>query len=164
MAGAPDSELLSDVARIRRVLARELETINEYEAFAQASSHPEVRAFFMHLAAEEKEHVFEATHMLRLLDPGQDAHFSKPIATGHFQQAVASGAPAAAPPASPAPPSGPPSGDGRRSQEPLTQLPPQRLMHGLPPPPAPPHAGPLTVGSLRRAGGGGNGGGGRDGR
>ncbi len=35
MAGPSDSELLNDVARIRRVLARELETINEYEAFAR---------------------------------------------------------------------------------------------------------------------------------
>ncbi|NNB91671.1 ferritin family protein, partial [Corallococcus exiguus] len=87
MAGKSDTER-SDVARIRAVLARELETINEYEAFAEDSSLPEVKAFFLHLAAEEKEHVSEATHMLRMLDKGQDAHFAKPFVPGHFQAAV----------------------------------------------------------------------------
>ncbi|HLM45051.1 MAG TPA: ferritin family protein, partial [Myxococcaceae bacterium] len=79
MAGPPDNDLSTDVALVRRVLARELETINEYEAFAQAASNPEVRAFFAHLAAEEKEHVAEATQMLRMLDSAQDTHFTNPI-------------------------------------------------------------------------------------
>ncbi|MDY7231575.1 ferritin [Hyalangium rubrum] len=160
MAGPSDSntELLNDVARIRRVLARELETINEYEAFAQASSHPEVRAFFAHLAAEEKEHVAEATQMLRLLDAAQNAHFAQPIAPGHFQKAV--GAPAAsvpspAPSAPPAPAAAGPN--GRSVFEPAVNLPPERLMYGLTAPPSE-NAYPLTVGSLRRQGGGGRGG------
>lgn len=169
MAGPSDSELLSDVARIRRVLARELETINEYEAFAQASSNPEVRAFFTHLAAEEKEHVSEATQMLRLLDSAQDAHFANPIAPGHFQKAVGAPpapSPAAAPAATAAPspaPSPAPSGNGSRGAtpvaEPVSPLPPGRIIYGLTAPPAQ-NAYPLTVGSLRRPGGGDSGRGG----
>lgn len=157
MAGPSDTELLSDVARIRRVLARELETINEYEAFAQASSHPEVRAFFLHLAAEEKEHVAEATQMLRMLDTAQDGHFTQPIAPGHFQKAI--GPPAAAPaaPATPAAPAPAPATNvGRAALEPISQLPPQRVLYGVPAPPSM-NAHPLTVGSLRRSGGGGGG-------
>lgn len=162
MAGTPDSDL-DDVARIRRVLARELETINEYEAFARASSSPEVRAFFLHLAAEEKEHVSEAVHMLRMLDTGQDAHFTKPYVPGHFEGTAAApvGAPAApvmterGAPASPPASLGVNGRNGRLSTEPPTSLPPQRLMYGLPAPPPAVESHPLTVGSLRRGGGGG---------
>lgn len=159
MAGTPDN-LLSDVARIRQVLARELETINEYEAFAAASSSPEVRAFFLHLAAEEKEHVAEATHMLRLLDAGQDAHFTAPMAPDHFQQALAARQAPAAPatPAAPAAPPAPPNGNGRRAAEPPSLVPPQRVIYGVPAPP-PAGAQPLTVGSLRQPGAGRQGGG-----
>ena len=158
MAGTPDNDRLTDVARIRLVLARELETINEYEAFAAAASHPEVRAFFLHLAAEEKEHVAEATQMLRMLDAGQDAHFLEPIAPGHFQQALAGKQPAPPPPA---PSVAPDNNHGRRAlAEPPSTITPERVVHGVP---APPSAGaqPLTVGSLRRSGGGGGGRGGR---
>jgi hypothetical protein len=159
MAGPSDSELLNDVARVRRVLARELETINEYEAFAQTASHPEVRAFFAHLAAEEKEHVAEATQMLRKLDAAQDAHFTHPIAPDHYQKAgsTSPGTPSAEP--SPAPANG--NTGGRPAIEPISPLPPHRLMYGLSAPPSQ-NAYPLTVGSLRRSGGGGGGrGGGR---
>ena len=151
MAGPSDNEQASDVALIRRVLARELETINEYEASARSASSPEVSAFFLHLAAEEKEHVAEAVHMLRLLDAGQEAHFSKPVALEHFQ-----GAGGQPPPASPGTqaqaPRGPPSAAPGRNgaNEPLAPLPPQRVIYAVP---APPVAGaiPLTVGSLRRS-------------
>lgn len=167
MAGTPDKNGLTDVARIRQVLARELETINEYEAFAAASEDPEVRAFFLHLAAEEKEHVAEATHMLRMLDAGQDAHFLAPTAPGHFQQALAGKQPAprAAPPApKPAPPPAPAPTNGRRTPfEPPSTVIPERVLYGVPAPPVE-GAQPLTVGSLRRSGGGGGEGGGRGGR
>ncbi|MCP3142009.1 ferritin family protein [Pyxidicoccus xibeiensis] len=158
MAGTPDSDL-DDVARIRRVLARELETINEYEAFARASSAPEVRAFFLHLASEEKEHVSEAVHMLRLLDNGQDAHFTKPFVAGHFEGTAAQGAPIPTPPAVSPPAPSPASvigRNGRLPSEPPTSVPPQRLMYGLPAPPPAVESHPLTVGSLRRGGGGGS--------
>jgi hypothetical protein len=159
MAGPSDSELLSDVARIRRVLARELETINEYEAFAQRSTSPEVRAFFAHLAAEEKEHVAEATQMLRLLDGAQDAHFANPVTPGHYQKAAGT-APGPSPAPSPAPSANGANG-GRPAVEPVSTLPPHRVIYSLTAPPAE-NAYPLTVGSLRRPGGAGGGrGGGR---
>lgn len=160
MAGKSDTER-SDVARIRAVLARELETINEYEAFAEDSSSPEVRAFFLHLAAEEKEHVSEATHMLRMLDKGQDAHFAKPFVPGHFQAAIAGASPepaASGAEPSPAVSHAPPT-VGRIAAEPLTSLPPQRLIYGVPAPPPSANSHPLTVGTLRGGGGGGSGGG-----
>lgn len=159
MAGPSDSELLNDVARIRRVLARELETINEYEAFAQSSSHPEVRAFFAHLAAEEKEHVAEATQMLRMLDRAQDTHFTQPIAPGHFQRAVGQRPDGASPPPPPASPSSEGAAPGGRpAVEPVSTLPPHRVIYSLNAPPSA-NAYPLTVGSLKRPGGTGGGGG-----
>ncbi|HET9450260.1 MAG TPA: ferritin, partial [Aggregicoccus sp.] len=130
----PDRDLLDDLARVRRVLARELETINEYEAFAAASSLPEVRAFFTHLAQEEKEHVAEATHMLRRLDAGQEAHFAEGTPPGHFE----------------APPSPPTSPAPEREAAGLP-LPPQRVLYGLQAPPSS-KAAPLTVGSLKQRG------------
>jgi hypothetical protein len=161
MAGPPDNDLSTDVALVRRVLARELETINEYEASARAASSPELRDFFLHLAAEEKEHVAEAVHMLRLLDAGQEAHFSKPVVEGHFQGALqgrpspapapSAPAPSAAPP-EPAPSAPPPrSGRGGAPEPPPSLLPPQRVMYGVPAPPPSPGTQPLTVGSLRRS-------------
>lgn len=60
-----------DVALVRRVLARELETINEYEAYARAATSPTIRAFFLHLAKEEKEHVSEAMMLIHQLDAEQ---------------------------------------------------------------------------------------------
>jgi hypothetical protein len=156
MAGPPDNDLSTDVALVRRVLARELETINEYEAFARASSSPELRDFFMHLAAEEKEHVAEAVHMLRLLDAGQEAHFTKPVVEGHFQGAIQgqpSQAPAPAAPTAPAPTTAPPPRNGRGAapEPPPSLLPPQRVVYGVPAPPPSPGTQPLTVGSLRRS-------------
>lgn len=67
----------SDVELLRLVLARELETINQYETFARTAHSELVRAFFQHLAEEEKEHVAEATVLLQQLDAGQRAHFQK---------------------------------------------------------------------------------------
>ncbi|GHG98962.1 ferritin [Comamonas sp. JC664] len=156
MASPSDSDL-DDVARIRLVLARELETINEYEAYARASSHPEVRAFFQHLAAEEKEHVSEAVHMLRMLDSGQNDHFAKPFVPGHFDAATSGSTHAPAAVHVPAPDAASFSVNGRNGRlpsEPPTSLPPQRLVYGLPAPPPSVESHPLTVGSLRRGGGG----------
>jgi hypothetical protein len=145
MAGPPDNDLSTDVALVRRVLARELETINEYEAHARAASTPELRDFFLHLAAEEKEHVAEAVHMLRLLDSGQEAHFARPVTAGHIQGAV-EGRPSPAPAPAPAPASPP-----EPAAPPPTLLQPQRVLYGVPAPPPSPGVQPLTVGSLRRS-------------
>lgn len=89
----------TDMERVRHVLARELETISEYEQLAREAEDPLVRDFLAHLAAEEKEHVAEAVLVLRRLDPTQNAYFEKDIQVGHF-----TGEPHAEPsPAAPAP-------------------------------------------------------------
>ncbi|HYO58951.1 ferritin [Archangium sp.] len=160
MAGPPDNDLSTDVALVRRVLARELETINDYEAHARAASTPEVRDFFLHLAAEEKEHVAEAIHMLRLLDTGQEVHFAQPVTAGHFQGAIEgkpspAPAPATAPAPAPAAPSEPaaPARGARNGQAepPPALIQPERVLYGVPAPPPSPGVQPLTVGSLRRS-------------
>jgi EncFtn-like ferroxidase len=114
----------SDAQRVRQVLARELETISHYEALAAAAERPELRAFFLHLAEEEKEHVAEATAVLRRLDAGQELQFQKPFPASHF-----TGAAAEAPP-------GPPLTDPRQALGAATS------------PPAP-SGESFTVGSLR---------------
>lgn len=74
-----------DVELLRLVLARELETINQYETFARTAHSERVRAFFHHLAEEEKEHVAEATLLLQELDRSQKAHFDRAdIGIEHF--------------------------------------------------------------------------------
>jgi hypothetical protein len=85
MADGPSSTLDTDVARVRLVLIRELETISVYEALAREAASEDARAFFEHLAREEKEHVAEATWLLRRLDGAQDADFLKPYSQAHFQ-------------------------------------------------------------------------------
>jgi hypothetical protein len=84
MAHGPSSTLDTDAARVRLVLIRELETISVYEALAREASSEDARAFFEHLAREEKEHVAEATWLLRRLDRAQDADFLKPFSAEHF--------------------------------------------------------------------------------
>ncbi|HVE84413.1 MAG TPA: ferritin family protein [Myxococcales bacterium] len=117
--------LETDAQRVRQVLARELETVSAYEALAAEAERPELRAFFLHLAEEEKEHVAEATLVLRRLDAGQEAQFQKPFPATHFQ-------PPAEAPKSPPPR---PISDARQA------------LYGAPAPPSP--HGSLTVGSLR---------------
>src|SRR3954463_1688006 len=131
MVAAALNDLTTDVARIRSVLLRELETVNNYEELARQAASEEVRAFFLHLAAEEKEHVAEATLLLRRLDADQDAHFKKDFPASHFQAAAAKPHPAPRPGALRVPAD------------------PRRVIHALPSPPSH-YAGGLTVGSLRR--------------
>lgn len=73
---------MDDLARLRLVLARELETINEYEAHAREASTEKLRAFFKHLADEEKEHVAEAMALIHELDPVQ-AQEADEVKTDH---------------------------------------------------------------------------------
>jgi rubrerythrin len=73
-----------DVRLLRRVLARELDTINEYEEMAEEAEEEVVRAFFRHLADEEKEHVAEAMALIHERDPAQAAESSKDIRADHF--------------------------------------------------------------------------------
>lgn len=139
----------TDLERVRLVLARELETINQYERLAREAESPEVRAFLLHLAEEEKEHVTEATLTLRSLDARQEELFAAGVVPGHFEAAEAAPARAVAPAAVPAavqkPSSltvGSPEGTGPVPVE------PQKVVYAVPAPPAA-GARPFTVGSLR---------------
>lgn len=134
----------TDVARVRLVLLRELETINHYEELARAADTEEIRAFFLHLAEEEKEHVAEATFLLRKLDAGQEAHFQKDFSAAHFQGN------APHPPAAPAQPPAPrPNADLEDLRIPAD---PARVVGAIPSMPGP-VARPFTVGPLKRRGG-----------
>jgi rubrerythrin len=141
----PSATQETDVAKVRLVLVRELETINVYEALAREATSPAVKAFMEHLAAEEKEHVAEATWLLRQLDPGQAADFAKPFSTAHFlgTQRPAEQAAAAAPSPAPAQPT--------RFYPENFKVPhePRRAVYALPAPPSE-LSGGFTVGPLKR--------------
>jgi hypothetical protein len=82
-------DLSDDVAFVRRVLARELDTINEYEALAKRAQDPRVRAFLSHLANEEKEHVAEAMALIRSYDVEQEAKSAAvDVGAEHFSGAA----------------------------------------------------------------------------
>src|SRR5689334_3910978 len=99
MAAPPTAIPSRDLARIRQVLARELEAINEYEQLAREAESADIRAFFLHLAEEEKEHVAEAVFLIGNLDAGQRGQFEKDFGGAHFGG-----------PAKPSPASRPPAG------------------------------------------------------
>ena len=74
-----------DVAMLRLVVLRELETINQYEEMARDAEEEHLRSFFRHLADEEKEHVSEAMALLAERDEAQDRwNRSVNIQAGHF--------------------------------------------------------------------------------
>jgi Rubrerythrin len=88
----------TDVELVRQVLARELETINQYEEAARTADTELIRAFFRHLADEEKEHVAEAIQLLHQLDAAQRARASQvDVRLEHFGGAPATHAGAAHP-------------------------------------------------------------------
>jgi len=158
MADGPASTFNTDMARVRLVLMRELETISVYEALAREADSPEAKAFFEHLALEEKEHVAEAIWLLRKLDPAQDADFGKEYSEAHFrgQPHAPSGGPSAAPNVELAPPEATRSSDADlRAKAPYIpaehRIPsePQHTVHALPAPPSI-LAGGFTVGPLKR--------------
>ncbi len=75
----------TDVALVRMTLARELETINAYEEFASQAQSEDVRIFLKHLADDEKEHVAEATALLRALDAVQEHFFQQDVSVEHMK-------------------------------------------------------------------------------
>lgn len=87
MIDGPPGTFDSDIARVRLVLMRELETISVYEALARDAQGAEAKAFFEHLALEEKEHVAEAMYLLRKLDADQATKFQATYDEAHFQRA-----------------------------------------------------------------------------
>ena len=97
------SSLSDDVALVRQTLMRELETINAYELFARRASSEEVRVFLAHLAAEEKEHVAEATALVRKLDAEQDRLFESEGGSEHYRSGTHTHAALEPAPAAPQP-------------------------------------------------------------
>lgn len=90
MAKAGDK---SELALVRKVLARELETINEYEAYAAFATSQRIRDFFLHLAKEEKEHVAEAMALIHEMDEEQQQKWEKTdVRHEHFAGAPKGGA------------------------------------------------------------------------
>lgn len=59
------------LSRLRDVMARELETISMYEAYAEAETDPQMKTLFQHLADEEKEHVTEVYEAVLVRDAAQ---------------------------------------------------------------------------------------------
>lgn len=142
MTEGPRSTLDTDVAKVRLVLMRELETISVYEALAREAQAPELRAFFEHLAKEEKEHVAEATFLLRRLDPDQGADLDKPLTDSHF-----AGEPNIT--AAPKDVVGSPANTGANSEDLRLPADIRRTMYAIPAPPST-SAGAFTVGPLKR--------------
>lgn len=94
-----------DVRLLRAVLARELETINEYECMAEEAEDPHIRAFFLHLAKEEKEHVGEAMALINERDADQKRELDEADTRfEHFSGAAGEGSSAPASPRAPAEP------------------------------------------------------------
>lgn len=82
---AVHSSSMSDIALLRLVLARELETINEYEQFSRDAESESLRIFFAHLAKEEKEHVSEAMALIHQLDQEQADEWAEVnVSEDHF--------------------------------------------------------------------------------
>lgn len=75
------------LSRLRDVLARELETISMYEAYAEAETDPQMKTLFQHLADEEKEHVTEIYEAIL----GRDAPQKKWAESGAHVQAIREG-------------------------------------------------------------------------
>ena len=123
------AELASDPSRVRAALVRALESVTFYEASAAAAGTEEVRAFFTHLASEEKEHVAEAIAVLRTLDPVQDQVFGKEFTQAYFEKPLEVPLPA------------------EKTLERLAAH-PEHVVHAIPAAPGP-VVGQLTVGSLR---------------
>jgi hypothetical protein len=151
MNDGPRGTFDTDVARVRLVLMRELETISAYEALAREAEGPEAKAFFEHLALEEKEHVAEATYLLRKLDATQEGKFQATYSETHFQgRTAAPDASSAAPPSEPPVPASP-AAKPYIPEEHLFPTEPHRALYALPAAPSE-LAGAFTVGSLKRKG------------
>ncbi len=65
------SQIDGDLALLRGLVARELDTINAYRRLAAESDDPALVEFFLHVVAEEKFHIADALRAIALLDPDQ---------------------------------------------------------------------------------------------
>jgi hypothetical protein len=113
----------ADIARVRSFIARELDTINEYAAWAEAAEDPVIKQMLLHVTEEEKEHVAEGMRLLHAVDGGQATRTA-----AHVDALLGNAAASPAPVAAHAAPSGA-AGPGPRAAM----------------------GGTLTVGGLRKA-------------
>ncbi|HYP26867.1 MAG TPA: hypothetical protein VE262_09125 [Blastocatellia bacterium] len=64
---------ISDLMLLRDILAREVNTINNYQSLLPQATTSEVATFISHILEEEKEHVAEALNLIKEMDPNQAA-------------------------------------------------------------------------------------------
>ena len=84
-----DIKEYKDIVLLREVVARELETISQYEAASMEATDEKLRLFFSHLAKEEKEHVSEAVALLHEFDAEQRKEWEeKNTSEEHFRTGV----------------------------------------------------------------------------
>jgi hypothetical protein len=138
MASGTDPFPASDVARVRDVLIRELETITRYEVLASQAESPDVKNFLLHLAMEEKEHVAEAVQLMQQLDTSLEPHFRKPLDLAHFNAGASRG-----------PPPAPPAAAAVSLEDIRVPADIRKVPHAMP---APPHPSGIqfSVGPLKR--------------
>jgi hypothetical protein len=77
----PDLE--HDVAILRDLMARELETINAYRSLAERAPDGQAREFFLHIIAEEKLHVADVLRAIAALDEDQAHLLTTGFPAGH---------------------------------------------------------------------------------
>ena len=82
---------ISDLMLLRDILAREVNTINNYQSLLPQASTSEVATFISHILEEEKEHVAEALNLIKELDPNQaallarDSHWKSETSSAQMQ-------------------------------------------------------------------------------
>lgn len=92
---------MTDLEILRVVLARELDTINEYAALARQATDPAVRTLLEHIGRDEEEHVAECIQWMARLNPTLAGYLARQ--PEHILGATAGAVPtSAAHPASPA--------------------------------------------------------------
>jgi len=72
-----------DLALLRSLVVRELETINHYRSLAERSSEGPARDFFLHIIEEEKFHVADVIRAIALLDEEQAHLLDRGFVAGH---------------------------------------------------------------------------------
>ncbi|MCO4760356.1 MAG: hypothetical protein KC502_02555 [Myxococcales bacterium] len=80
---------MNDASLIRTIMARECETVNEYEELAAKAESEAVRNLILHFAKEEKEHIAECSQLLEKIDADYEAFLKKPLS--HVYESLASG-------------------------------------------------------------------------
>lgn len=77
-----ESDIENDLALLRALLARELETINSYRGLADDAD-GEAHEFLAHIIEEEKIHVADVLRAIAQLDPAQANLLTAGYAAGH---------------------------------------------------------------------------------